>query len=162
MSKTLSILKYALEMEKQGYEFFKSKAEMMTLPGTKEMFERLAEVEMDHYNYLKEQINSLETNNSIADVKLDLDREKDLFASRVEKEILDTTIAESMVPDLTILRTAYLIEKDYAEFYRNAAANETDPKAKELLEALAQWEEEHERFFKEEYDKNASKYLYHF
>ncbi|SDL11643.1 Rubrerythrin [Natronincola ferrireducens] len=159
MKNTLSILKYAMEMEKQGYEFFKSNASKMSLASAKQMFEKLADVEMDHYNYLKEQVEYIEANNEVKEVEFDLDRERDLFDERAEKELLDKTIGESMTPDLTVLRTAYLIEKDYAEFYRKAAKETDDPKAKKLFEALAQWEDGHEKLFKQEYDRHMEEYM---
>ena len=43
--------------------------------------------------------------------------EQDIFSSRADSEHLDTTLVESDTPDITILRMAYLIEKDFAEFY---------------------------------------------
>ncbi|AKL96712.1 putative rubrerythrin [Clostridium aceticum] len=159
MKNTLSILKYAMEMEKQGYEFFKSNAEKMTLASAKQMFQKLADVEMDHYNLIKEQVDYIEINNEIKDVAFDLDGEKALFEERAQKEMLDQTIGESMTPDLTILRTAYLIERDYAEFYRKAAEDTDEPKAKKLFESLAAWETGHENLFKEEYDRHMKEYM---
>lgn len=41
-----------------------------------------------------------------------------------------------MLPDLPVLRTAYLIELDFAEYYANAAAQAEGP-AKQVLETLA-------------------------
>ncbi|AOY74789.1 ferritin-like domain-containing protein [Clostridium formicaceticum] len=159
MKSTVGILKYAMEMEKQGYEFFKSNAEKMRLASAKQMFEKLAEVEMDHYHYIKEQLDYIEAHNEVKDVDFDLSREKDLFEERAEKEMLDQTVGESMTPDLTVLRTAYLIERDYAEFYKKAANEATDPKAKKLFEALAAWEAGHEQLFKQEYDRQMQEYM---
>ena len=58
------------------------------------------------------------------------------FSQRAHSEFLDQTVLEAMVPDLPVLRTAYLIERDFAEYYANAAAQAEGP-AKQVLEMLA-------------------------
>jgi rubrerythrin len=65
--------------------------------------------------------------------------------------MLDQTVAESMVPDLSVLRMAYLIERDFVEFYESAAEH-AEGEAKEALEMLARWERGHERFFRQLHD----------
>ncbi len=62
-----------------------------------------------------------------------------------------------MIPDVTILRTAYLIERDFAEFYE-MAANKAEGKAREALSRLAKWERDHERLFKQLHDKVFEEY----
>jgi len=62
-----------------------------------------------------------------------------------------------MVPDLSILRMAYLIERDLSEFYEMAAAT-MEGTAKEALTMLAEWERGHERLFKELHDKIFQEY----
>ena len=47
--------------------------------------------------------------------------EAGFFSQRAESEMLDQTMLEAMVPDLPVLRMAYLIERDFAEFYEMAA-----------------------------------------
>ena len=66
--------------------------------------------------------------------------------------MLDQTVLEAMVPDLPVLRTAYLIEKDFAEYYENSS-KQADGEAKKLLEMLAKWERGHEALFKNLHDK---------
>ena len=62
-----------------------------------------------------------------------------------------------MVPDLPVLRTAYLIERDFAEFYEMAAKKATGA-AKQILELLAQWERDHEKLFKQTHNKAFEEY----
>jgi rubrerythrin len=57
-----------------------------------------------------------------------------------------------MVPDLPVLRMAYLIERDFAEFYTQMA-DKVDGPAKEVLLKLAHWERGHERLFKQFHDR---------
>ncbi len=71
--------------------------------------------------------------------------------------MLDQTVIESMVPDLTVLRMAYLIERDFAEFYEMAAGN-VEGEAQEILQMLAAWERGHEELFKKMHDKAFEEY----
>jgi len=155
-----AILKYAMQMEIEGYNFFKEKSSKFVNPTSKKMFEDLAEVELDHYNYLKEQLDSYEKTQSFKEIDTVMsEKEKNIFENREEKEHLKSTLQESDIPDLTILRMAYLIERDYAEFYNNAADNAEDGSAKEVFRKLARWEEGHESLFKEEYNRRMKEYM---
>jgi rubrerythrin len=71
--------------------------------------------------------------------------------------MLDQTMLEAMVPDLPVLRTAYLIERDFADFYE-MAAGKSEGEAKEVLQMLAQWERGHERLFKRLHDTAFEEY----
>jgi rubrerythrin len=79
------------------------------------------------------------------------------FSQRAVSEVIDQTVLESMVPDLPILRMAYLIERDFAEFYEMAASKTTD-ESKIVLEILAHWERIHEKLFKQLHDKAFEEY----
>ena len=63
----------------------------------------------------------------------------------------------SMVPDVTVFNTAWLIEKDLSEYYAKMA-EQTQGKAKQALTMLSNWEKEHERFFREYRDKVSDVY----
>jgi rubrerythrin len=86
----------------------------------------------------------------------ELDREG-FFSERAASEMLDQTVVESMVPDLPVLRMAYLIERDFAEFYESAA-EKAEGEAKEALEMLARWERGHETFFRQLHDTAFEEY----
>ena len=160
MKKYEQILRYAMQMELDGYNFFKEKAGEFIDSTTKNLFLKLADVEMDHYNLVKTQLESYLKTNSF-DLDLDIfDRdEESIFEKRERSEHIDETLVESDVPDITVLRMAYLIERDYAEFYKKAAKEADDEDAKSLFERLAKWEEGHERLFKEEYDRKMEEYM---
>jgi rubrerythrin len=57
-----------------------------------------------------------------------------------------------MVPDLSVLRMAYLIERDFAEFYTQMASKVSGD-AREVLSMLAHWEQRHEQLFKRFHDQ---------
>jgi hypothetical protein len=46
---------------------------------------------------------------------------KDLFRKRAVLDHIEETVIESKIPDVTVLRLAYLIESDFAVFYEMTA-----------------------------------------
>jgi rubrerythrin len=72
--------------------------------------------------------------------------------------MLDQTVIEAMVPDLAVLRMAYLIERDFAEFYEASSQRVDDTTARQSLEMLARWERGHERLFKALHDRAFEEY----
>ena len=159
--KVVNILKYAMDMEMNGHNFFKESAETFTSPVTKALFLELAEVELEHYKLIKSELESY--TDSPEDFELDeevLDRdESSIFSQRKGSEALDTTLVESDVPDLNIMRMAYLIERDFKEFYDEAKDMVDDENVKKLLQRLSDWERGHETIFKREYDRLKKEYL---
>ena len=83
--------------------------------------------------------------------------EAGFFSQRAETEMIDQTMAEAMVPDLPVLRMAYLIERDFAEFYE-MAAGKAEGAEREILLMLANWERGHERLFKQLHDQAFEEY----
>ena len=66
--------------------------------------------------------------------------------------------ADLDVSDLSVIRMAYLIESDFAEFYKNALAAIEEDDAREMLQTLADWEEQHKKLFQEKYNKLIKKH----
>lgn len=153
------VLRYAMQMELDGANFFRDNAEKFNNVTSKKLFLDLAETEMEHYRYLENQLKSYTENKTFDTSEEVMGREEDIFQSREESEHLEATLSESDVPDLTILRMAYLIEKDYKEFYEDAAENANDQAAKAIFTKLATWEAGHELLFKREYDKRMREYM---
>ncbi len=144
------ILGYALERERQGIRFFQENAGRLNHPAVQGVFENLAEEEKKHAAYIQGLLDELESGLEGGAAPA-LPEGIDLFADRAQAEMLDQTIYESMVPDVTVLRMAYLIERDFAEFYAQAAGKATG-RVREALERLARWEEGHEKLFKRLHD----------
>lgn len=155
-----NILRYAMERELQGVDFFRQQAEKVSLASAKHMLLELADIEQDHYDYLKDQLAHFEKYQVFKEVDFEIDREANLFSDRAEKEKLDQQLVESMIPDMSVLRTAYLMERDFAEFYHDAAAKTDDPNAKKLFQTLALWEQGHEKLFKEEHQRMMDTYMH--
>lgn len=153
------ILRYAMQMELDGHNFYKEKAKSMSNPTTEKLFLTLAKTEMEHYKFIEGLLNHyIESSSFDMDPEI-LNREESIFEEREESEHIKETLQESDIPDLTVLRMAYLIERDYKEFYQNAADNIEDQEVKAIFERLTKWEEGHELLFKEEYDRRMKEYM---
>ncbi|MEJ2735636.1 MAG: ferritin family protein [Anaerolineae bacterium] len=150
------IYEYALQREHEGKSFFESNAERMSHAAASGIFRRLAEEEQKHIDFIESLLRSLEGGKGAAQAKAQLEPE-DRFSQRAESEMLDQTVIESMIPDVAILRMAYLIERDFAEFYERSA-EKAEGDAKAALNALARWERGHERLFEDLHDRVFQEY----
>lgn len=156
-----SILRYAMQMELDGHNFYLENKDKFIKTTSKKMFEELADIEMEHYEYLKSLLHTyLETNTIKVDKDiLEKEEDIDIFKSREESGKIEYTLDQSDIPDLTILRMAYLIERDYKEFYEGVAENAEDEEMKEVFTTLAKWEAGHEKLFKTEYNRLMKEYM---
>ncbi|MGD8998411.1 MAG: ferritin family protein [Anaerolineae bacterium] len=151
------IYEYALQREREGKRFFERNAERLQHAGAAGAFRRLAGEEQRHIDFIKGLLNALDAGRSpVQAMDTELDKEG-FFSERAASEMLDQTVLESMVPDLPVLRMAYLIERDFAEFYESAA-EKAEGEAREALEMLATWERGHERFFRQLHDTAFEEY----
>jgi rubrerythrin len=151
------IYEYALQREREGRKFFLDNAERVSHAVAADAFRQLAAEEQAHIEYIEAQLAALacgEQEGAAASTGLE---SADLFATRAEAEMLDQTVLEAMVPDLPVLRMAYLIERDFAEFYEMAASR-AEGQASEVLTTLAQWERGHEKLFKRMHDMAFEEY----
>ena len=151
------IYEYALQREHEGKRFFAQNAERLTHAAAAGAFRQLAAEEQKHIEFIQAQIDALdkgEQPSTSMGVKLE---QEGFFSQRAESEMLDQTVVEAMVPDLPVLRMAYLIERDFAEFYEMAAAK-SEGRAQEVLLMLATWERGHERLFKHLHDTAFEEY----
>lgn len=150
------IYQYALQREHEGKRFFAQNAERMQHAGVVGAFQRLAREEQQHIEFIERLLEALNVDepSTAADVNLEAEG---LFSERAASEMLDQTVAESMVPDLSVLRMAYLIERDFVEFYESAA-EKADGEAQEALRKLARWERGHAKFFKKLHDTAFEEY----
>jgi rubrerythrin len=151
------IYEYALQREYEGKRFFVQNAKRLSHAAVVGVFEQLAKEEQKHIDFIRTQLDALkrgETPQASSGAEL---KEEDFFSRRAESEMLDQTVLEAMVPDLAVLRMAYLIERDFAEFYEMAASKFEGP-ARETLTMLARWERGHERLFKHLHDAAFEEY----
>ena len=144
------ILEYALEREYEGKRFFSENAERLQNAAAQGAFKAIALEEQKHIDFISAQ---LAANHAGVSAEIPPLPGAGFFADRAEKENIEISVAESMVSDLPVLRMAYLIERDFAEFYALAASRAPEGAEKKILEMLAHWETGHERLFKHLHDK---------
>lgn len=151
------IYQYALGREREGKRFFEENASRLSHSAAVEAFERLAAEEQKHIEYIQNQLDALDRS-EIADIQSGMEMEEaGFFTARAGSEFIDQSVAEAMVPDLPVLRMAYLIERDFAEFYE-MAADKADGESKQVLSMLAGWERRHEALFKQFHDEAFAQY----
>ncbi len=151
------IYEYALQREHEGKRFFEQNAERLSHAAAVNAFRQLAAEEQKHIEFIQAQL-ALFDDGQPPNVGLGEEMQRGgFFTQRAESEMIEQTISEAMVPDLPVLRMAYLIERDFAEFYE-MAAQKSDDSTRLVLEMLAAWERGHERFFKRLHDKAFEEY----
>jgi len=149
-----SVYEYTLRREYDVYEFYLQNAARVRHPSAADIFRRFAEEEEAHILHIKGLMAALEEDEEIP--ALDLE-EEGAFAQRAGAELLDEGVIESMMPDVAVLRTAYLIERDLAEYYEMLEGSMEGP-VRETFAALAEWERQHERLLQRLHDRVFEQY----
>ena len=150
------ILEYALQREYEGKAFFENNADRLSNAAARGAFIKIAKEEQRHIDFILAHLASLDANKPLTHAAPEMD-EVDILTGRAASEMIEQSVNESMVADLPVLRLAYLIERDFSEFYHQAAAK-AEGEAKKTLEMLAHWEAGHERLFKRLHDEAFEKY----
>ncbi len=155
----IKIFEYALNQEETGKAFFQNSLGRMGIGAAVTAFKRLIEEEEKHIVFIDKILDSLRKGELFEPSNLEgvILKPTDYFDQRAKSEFLDQCIEGSMVPDVTVFNTAWLIERDLSEFYSSMAMH-TSGKAKAALRMLADWEKAHEAFFREFRDKLSEVY----
>jgi len=157
-SKLIKIFEFALNQEETGKSFFQTSLQRMGIGAAVSAFRRLIEEEEKHIAFIQGILKDLKEDKELQLVDYDLGLEDvDFFDARAKSEFLEKCLEGSMVPDVTVFNTAWLIEKDLSEFYEKMAG-QTEGRAKEALSMLSQWEKAHEKFFRDYRDKLSDVY----
>ena len=138
----LQALAYAMKMEQEGAKYYHDFAGKCRAHNSKVMFEALAKMEGEHFSILEEQYDALSTGGTWLDIDLSKYAMPELFLDK-GKEKVPNEAFESELSDIAILRMAYLMENDLADFYRDWASKVDNASAREFLLKLSQWENEH-------------------
>jgi rubrerythrin len=148
------IFEYALQREYEGKAFFETNATRLQNAAAAGAFKAIAAEEQKHIDFIQAQLKALDEGKKAAAPELP---KAGFFADRATSENVEQSVSEAMVADLPVLRMAYLIERDFAEFYAQAASK-AEGDAKIILDMLARWESGHERLFKSMHDKAFERY----
>lgn len=161
MEKLLDILSSAMQVEIDGYHFYKLASEKTTDNKGKEVFSSLAEDEKKHYQILKGQYEKVRKTGGIEfkDKKVEFFKSESpspIFSEDFKKRIKD------MHFEMSALSIGALLEKNSIEFYRKSAEESGDAEVKNLFSYLVQWEQEHlkalitqQQYLKEAYWQDA-------
>ena len=155
----IKIFEFALGQEYTGKSFFEVSMQRMGFGAAISAFQRLIQEEEKHIEFINQILERLKTGQEI-DIPSSFSVEPEVdnyFDARAKSEFLQKGVTESMIPDVTVFNTAWLIEKDLSEFYGKMAKN-TGGEAKKSLEMLADWEKQHELFFREYRDALSDAY----
>lgn len=144
------IFEYALYREYEGKAFFENNAGRLQNAAAVGAFKAIAAEEQKHIEFIQTQLDSIDGGKLVHEETPAILQQTGFFAERAED--VEQSVAESMVADLPVLRMAYLIERDFAEFYA-MAASKVEGEPKKILEMLAHWEAGHEKLFKRMHDK---------
>ena len=155
----IKIFEYALNQEETGKAFFEHSIERMGIGAAVSAFQRLIEEEKRHIDFINQILRDLQEGKelTVGDAQPVGLEPTDYFDARARSEFLQQCIDGSMIPDVTVFNTAWLIEKDLSEFYESMA-QKTEGKAKEAFTMLSEWEKRHEAFFKEYRDTLSETY----
>lgn len=154
------VINLAMEMELNGKQFFIENAKKCQNLQSKRLFERLSEVELDHYDYLKK-LQSIydNTDQSKGDLEMPEELAEHFFDQLEDEENIEQNLEQSMIPDINILRMAYLLKQDFREFYLDMANNIEDEKLKSILIKFSNWADNHTKILKQEYDRLMALYM---
>ena len=155
----IKIFEYALNQEETGKAFFENSLQRMGIGAAISAFKKLVEEEKRHIEFITQILRDLKAGKELTDADVEPVGLEPInyFDERARSEFLQQCINGSMIPDVTVFNTAWLIEKDLSEFYARMA-EKTEGKAKEALTMLSNWEKQHEQFFRDYRDKLSETY----
>ena len=142
MKKLLEILAYAMQVEIDGYHFYKLASENTTDKKGKEVFLSLAEDEKTHYQILKGQYEKVRKTGGL-EIK---DKKVEFFKSEIPSPIFSEDFKKRIKDihfEMSALSIGALLEKNSIEYYRKSAKESKNDEVEKLFTYLLEWEEEH-------------------
>lgn len=132
----------AIKEEIEGHNFYMMAAKTTEDEQGKRVFEKLAQEEIEHVNFLKAQYKAfVETDNPDSTVKLALSSaispEKSIFSDKIRARINNAHY------EMTALSVGIQLELSAMKFYKGEADRATNPVVKDFFSELAQWEQGH-------------------
>ena len=144
-------LEMAMQIEREGREFYLKAAERTRDERGKSLWKSLARDEVLHLEHLIEQRRSLVEEGQWA--SFGMDGLKHLLTLEIPRIFPETVEAiEADTDEVKALETAIEIEIKARQLYEELAEKTAHPRGKALYEDLTRWEEEHRRILQSEYD----------
>ena len=155
----LEVVKNAIRVENDGYQFYRVAEEKTKDPKGKEVFSSLANDETNHMQILKSLYQNIKEK---GEYKFDEHKDmKHILETTSESPIFSKEFRERVQKaqfEMTALSIGILLEKNSIEFYKKAAKESEDKEVKILFDYLADWEGEHlrvlvqqQKFLQEDY-----------
>jgi rubrerythrin len=136
--RTTDGLRKAMQAEQEGRHFYLMAAQTTQDSQGRDAFERLAEEELDHFNFLKAQLSALAQTGQV-DAAAQLGEKKftgehPIFSPEIKQRIGGAHY------EMTALSIAVQLELSAVNFYRAEAEAASDPQVTAFYEQLASWE----------------------
>lgn len=157
MNKMKSIIEYAMRMEKDAREYYLFNLERVEAPALKKLFEELAEIEKSHYNMLSRVYDKMDITPPPINISWVVDNVSREVNTSIIADNSELISEEKSITDLSIVRLAYLMESDFALFYKKASEQVEEAEAKKALLELSEWEKQHQELFREKYENMLKK-----
>ena len=143
----IDAIKLAMDAEQQAHIYYSQSAQKATNPKGKNMFSQLAAFELNHYNFLKSLLESLEEGNGWTAYP------GTQFAGIAKSpEGKDASPEEATKDDvLSILSKAIEDEKKASATYAELAEETDDPAGKEMFKKLAEEERLHTKILNDQW-----------
>ena len=142
-------LKTAIEAELTGHEFYKNAAKNTDDPVGKETFQRMAEEEMEHFNYLRHQYGSVMEEGGYDSAKKLIKKQIKYAENPIFSDDFRTRIKDSHF-EVSALTIGMKLELDAMTFYRTCAQKARDEAARQFYTELAEWEKDHYLAFEQQ------------
>jgi rubrerythrin len=141
----IKAVRVAVEAEKEAYQAYSRAAKKTKNPKGKEMFQQLSEFEMNHYQRLKELLQSLSEKGEWI-LYGGTSFKKETIPLKVEK-----VKGQEQLTDMDALKMAIREEKKAQTYYRSMAELTKDPRGKDMYKRLANEEALHEKILNDQY-----------
>ncbi len=146
-NKELEVIKEAILNENEGYQVYSMAAEKIKDEEISKSFEKLADEELKHIDWLKDLYKSIEGTKevefSIEEISAP-DKERLFKMEKIDKENLSFA--------LSVFSIGVKMEKEAIDYYKDAAENTESEAAKDLYERIIEWEYQHLNYFEEQYE----------
>ncbi|MGA2192334.1 MAG: ferritin family protein [Nitrospirota bacterium] len=134
------VLKIAIKMEEDGYDFYKQAEARTANDMGKRMYSFLADYELHHKELLLSLMNKITPDARELDIPLPKDRLKSVFAEA--RAHMDKSVPAT-ADDIAALDFAMVKEKESFKLYAEAARDSGDPKVKAVFARMAKEEGQH-------------------
>lgn len=162
----LKVVKNAIRVENDGYQFYRLAEEKTKDVKGKEVFASLAKDETNHMEILKSLYQKVKEEgefkfDEVKDMKhiLETTSESPIFSEEFKQRLNQAHF------EMTALSIGILLEKDSIDFYKKSAEGTDEKEVKMLFNYLADWEGEHlralvkqQKFLQEDYWREARFY----